>query len=106
MTDSTSSTPGPDAPQDGPPEDTAPEDTAPESDRTSFDTSEVFPDMVAYGKELLDRVSDRMAEMTPKIREKGYDADQWVADVEWFLDNVKSDAVRAAKYWRERFPVE
>ena len=56
---------------------------------TSFDTSELFPDMVAYGKELLDRVSDRMAEMTPKIREKGYDADQWVADVEWFWGNVK-----------------
>jgi hypothetical protein len=70
----------------------------------AFDTAQLFPDMVAYGRELLDRVSDRAAETTPKIREKGYDADQWLADVEWFWENVKNDAVRAAKYWRERFP--
>jgi hypothetical protein len=99
MTDTTSSTPGPDAPDEA-------QDEAPASGRSSFDTSELFPDLAAYGKELLDRVSDRMAETAPKIREKGYDADQWVADVEWFWENVKNDAVRAAKYWRERFPVE
>ena len=95
MTD-TSSTPNPDVPQAD----------APENGRTAFDTSELVPDMVAYGKELLDRVSDRMADTSADIREKGYNADQWVSDVEWFWDNVKNDAVRAAKYWRERFPVE
>ena len=102
MTDATSSTPGPDAPQDDAPKNV--QDNAQEKGRPSVDTSELFTDMVAYGKELLDRVSDRAAETTPKIRENGYDADQWVADVEWFWENVKNDAVRAAKYWRERFP--
>jgi len=103
MTEKMSSTPGPDAPKDDAEKDDA-EKKAQEKGRASFDTSELSADMVAYGKELLDRVSDRAAETTPKIREKGYDADQWVADVEWFWENVKNDAVRAVKYWRDRSP--
>jgi hypothetical protein len=98
MTDPTSSTPAPDAPQDDAQKD------APEQHGVAFDTSDLFPDMVAYGRELLTRVSDRAAETTPKIREQGYDADQWVDDVKWFLENMTNDAVRAAKYWKQRFP--
>jgi hypothetical protein len=98
MTEPTSSTPAPDTPQDDAPKD------APEPRGIAFDTSELFPDMLAYGRELLDRVSDRAAETAPKIREKGYDADQWVDDVKWFWENVMNDAVRAAKYWQQRFP--
>jgi len=98
MTDPTPPTPAPDAPQDDA------QKAAPERSGIAFDTSELFPDMLAYARELLDRVSDRAAEVTPKIREKGYDADQWVDDVKWFWENVMNDAVRAAKYWQQRFP--
>jgi hypothetical protein len=72
--------------------------------RAQFDTSELFSEMVSYGKALLDRVQERASQTTELVREKGYDADRWVSDVEWFWDNVKNDAVRAAKYWAERYP--
>lgn len=74
------------------------------SAQPSVDTSELMSEMVAYGKELLDRVSERATQTTELVREKGYDADQWVRDVEWFWENVKNDSVRAAKYWAERYP--
>jgi hypothetical protein len=98
MTDAATPNPAPDAPQKGA------QEGAREPRGIAFDTSELLPDMVAYGRELLDRVSDRAAEMGPKIREKGYDADQWVDDIKWFWENVMNDAVRAAKYWQQRFP--
>ena len=99
MTDTTSPTPDRDAPHD----DAAPGD-AEERGRASFDTSELLPDLFAYGREFLDRFSARAKETAPKIREKGYDADQWVDDIKWFWENVMNDAVRAAKYWQQRFP--
>jgi hypothetical protein len=72
--------------------------------RAQLDASELISEMVSYGKELLDRVQERASKTTELVREKGYDADQWVSDVEWFWDSVKNDAVRAAKYWAERYP--
>ena len=69
-----------------------------------FDAAELVSEMVSYGKELLDRVQERAAQTTELVQEKGYDADQWVSDVEWFWENVKNDAVRAAKYWADRYP--
>jgi hypothetical protein len=105
MTDTTSSTPGPDEPQGDAPQGDAPQGGR-ERGLNSFDTSDLLPDLFAYGRELLDRLSARAAETTPKIRETGYNADQWVDDVKWFWENATNDAVRAAKYWRERFPVE
>ena len=73
-------------------------------DRPQFDTAELFSEMASYGKELLDRVQARASQTTELVRDKGYDADQWVSDVEWFWENVKNDAVRAAKYWADRYP--
>jgi hypothetical protein len=69
-----------------------------------IDWSTVVDDMVGYGKELLERVAERSTETASLARDRSYDADHWVKDVEWFWDNVKNDAVRAAEYWRENFP--
>ena len=70
------------------------------------DLSELLDDMVAYGRELLDRVADKTTETASLVRERSYDADAWMKDVNDFWDNVRKDAVRAAEYWRDKFPAK
>jgi hypothetical protein len=69
-----------------------------------LDLAGVFEEMLSYGQTVLSRVTKRYETDGPSVQAQGYDADQFVRDVEWFWENVKQDAVSAAKWWAEKFP--
>jgi hypothetical protein len=69
---------------------------------SAFSWSALVDDWVSYGNDLAERLSAKASERAEGIRARSYSADDWVADVDWFWEQVHDDAVRAARYWRDR----
>ena len=72
----------------------------------SVDLSELIDDMVKYGRSCSTGSRTRQPRLPAWCANASYDADAWMKDVNDFWDNVRKDAVRAAEYWRDKFPAK
>ncbi len=76
----------------------------PDDSGTPIDWSEIIDDWVKYGRDVLDRVSNRATTNAATLEGKTYGRDHLLDDLGWFWQEAAKDAADAIKYVRDKFP--